>query len=152
MNDDACVRELGDGDRVRVVGLVELVHPRVPGAEVDQHLDRVRARQRTGEVAGAQVLADPQGYLYGFFCYRVESTLALGRHLLAEDFCVAALGSEAQATASLMAAAEALAHAHGCLSLCVKFLGRTRDAPAEVIRQWPDLSYFQIPAVAKVIQ
>jgi hypothetical protein len=78
-----------------------------------------------------RVLVGPNDYVYGLFSYRVLRTLARGRVLQIDDFCITPLTSRRQAAGVLLAEGDRLAHRHGCRSIAIGFLGAERWASEE---------------------
>lgn len=66
---------------------------------------------------GMRAIRNRDGYIHGLFSYRVEADSGAPRRLLVEHFIAFDLVARAELVAIMLAAIDALAHAHGCVAI-----------------------------------
>lgn len=136
----------------RSYALVRTVRPDIELETWQAHIERVQNSAGADPIqAGAIALVCPQSYVYGTFTYATRRIPGAGPRLQVDDFCAAALSDRQASTDALLEAADALAHRHGCQSVCLNFLDNAADDHLQRAALGIGTSFSELPAAANMI-
>ncbi len=121
------VRALGDSELAKAF---PLVHSRLPAVSLEGWIEYTRRFGTRGRQPGGIMSAlDEQGYIYGLFCYRIDTDLEHGRTLVIEHPTALDIVDREGAVGALVGAIEPLAERHRCAHIDVHLMERRNVVP-----------------------